>query len=295
MQSAHAAGAFPAGVPGLSVRWIDGDGWRARCVEAGDADAPPVVMLPGWGCSAYTFRRNIPALAAAGWRVCVVEPPGQGWSDKPDRPSAYALPALARHVVDILDRLHIESAPVIGQSLGGGIALQIALDAPTRARRLALWSPIGFGCSPVVHVGALLPVELAPLFERTVGPRIVRHALKIVYGPSHAPTDENVREYSAPIADGGYVRAHIELLRNVRWAPLSAEEMSRLTLPIVIVTGSADPVVPERYLVDASESLPNGRLHLLAGAAHASNETHFDEVNRETIAFLRVPDALATS
>jgi pimeloyl-ACP methyl ester carboxylesterase len=252
-------------------------------------------MLPGWGCTSYTFRYNILAFAADGFHVCVVEPPGQGWSDKPDAPSAYSLPMLARHVLEVLDRLTIRSAPFIGQSLGGGIAIQIALDAPARVERLALWSPIGFGCTPVVHVGATLPTVLAPMLERAVGPAMVRYALHIVYGRSRRPTQEDVREYSAPISSPGFVRAQIELLRNVRWSPLSAEERARLTLPTAILTGTEDRLVPYQCLADAAETLPNCRLFVVDGGGHASNETHPDEVNRETLGFLRVPGTMPTS
>jgi 4,5:9,10-diseco-3-hydroxy-5,9,17-trioxoandrosta-1(10),2-diene-4-oate hydrolase len=251
-------------------------------------------MLPGWGCTAYTFRRNVPALAGAGFRVCVIEPPGQGWSDKPDSSAEYTLPSLARNVATILDRLDITSAPFIGQSLGGAIALQTALDAPERVRRLALWSPIGFGCARAVWAAAMLPVGVAPFLQQAVGPLLVRYALELVYGPGIHPTDDDVRQYAAPISSPGFVRAQIELLRNVRWDPLSPEVRLRLTLPVVILTGTNDPIVPLACLADAAETLPNARLHVVAGAGHASNETHSDEVNRETLAFLRVPDALAT-
>ena len=286
---------YPEGVPGLSVRWIDGGGWRARCIEAGDPGAPPVIMLPGWGCTAYTFRRNVPAIAAGGWRVVIVEPPGQGWSDKPKEPGAYTLTSLARNVVEVLDRLQIESAPLIGQSMGGRIALQAALDSPGRVQRLALWSPVGFGSTRLVYLGALLPARLAPVLRRIVGPSLVRQALEIIYGRGRHPSDDDVRQYSAPIPAEGFVRAQIELLRNVRWDALPMADVSRLTLPIVIVTGTADALVPFRCLADAAESLPNGSLYVVEGAGHASNETHPDDVNRETLAFLHAPDALPTS
>jgi pimeloyl-ACP methyl ester carboxylesterase len=140
----------------------------------------------------------------------------------------------------------------------------------------------------------MLPVGMAPFLEQAVGPLLVRYALELVYGPGIHPTDDDVRQYAAPISSPGFVRAQIELLRNVRWDPLSTEDRLRLTLPVVILTGTTDPLVPLACLADAAETLPNARLYVVAGAGHASNETHSDEVNRETLAFLRVPDALAT-
>lgn len=219
---------------------------------------------------------------------------GQGWSDKPRDSSSYTLPSLAAHTLLVLDGLGIRRSPLIGQSLGGGVALQIALDAPERTTRLALWSPIGFGCARVVHLGSVLPPGLAPVLERVVGRRAVRIALRIVYGPGHPPSDRDVSEYAAPIGSNGFVQAQIELLREVRWEPMPDSELARLTLPVSILTGSSDPIVPARCLADAVEKLADARLRVIPGAGHAANETHAAEVNRAAIEFLRVPDAAPT-
>jgi 4,5:9,10-diseco-3-hydroxy-5,9,17-trioxoandrosta-1(10),2-diene-4-oate hydrolase len=252
-------------------------------------------MLAGWGCTAYSFRHNIPAIAEAGWRVVVVEPPGQGWSDKMPDPAAYTLESLAGRVLGILDRVGVtKAAPFVGLSLGGAVALQTALVSPDRVSRLGLWSPIGFGCARIVRLGGLLSPALAPLLERTVGPRFVGLALRIVYGGSHPPSPRDVAEYAAPIGSRDFVRAQIELLRNVRWSGFSGAERARLRLPISIVAGTKDPFIPLSCLRDAAESLSDARLRIVKGAGHAPNETHPAAVNAETIGFLRVPDAMPT-
>lgn len=286
---------YPAGVHGLRVRWVRIGSLEARCVEAGDDRAPAIVLMPGWGCTAYTFRRNIPALVMGGWRVIVIEPPGQGYSEKPRNPDAYTLLSLARTTLELFDKLGLEAPAVIGQSLGGRVALQIAGETPHRISRLALWSPIGFGCSQIVYAGSVLPVRMVPLLERFVGPALVRLGLRIVYGSRHPPTAEDVREYAAPLETEGYVRSQLELLRNVRWDAAGDELLARLTLPVLVMTGTADPLIPWNCVRDGLSALPNARLHLVRGAGHATNETHSDEVNRETLAFMRVPDGLPTS
>jgi 4,5:9,10-diseco-3-hydroxy-5,9,17-trioxoandrosta-1(10),2-diene-4-oate hydrolase len=285
---------YPQATDGAAVRWLDVAGTRIRCVEAGDGAAPPVVLLPGWGCSAYSFRHNLPALARGGFRAIAIEPPGQGWSHKPVDEGSYTLRSLAESVIAALDALGIERAPIIGQSLGGGVALQIALDARDRTERLILWSPIGFGCVRVVYHGRGLPLSLAPAFERLAGPQLVRLMLKVIYGKSAPPVARDVEQYSAPIGSPGFVRSQLALLRNVRWRPLSATELRRLNLPVFIVAGAKDPLVPLSCLAEAESSLPDGRLHVVASAGHAANETHAAEVNRQTLAFLRVPDGRAT-
>jgi len=249
------------------------------------------VLLPGWGCTAYTFRHNVLAIAASGWRVVVIEPPGQGWSEKPSGAAQYTLASLAGSVRGVLDALEIGSVPLVGQSLGGAIAIQLALDAPGRVSQLALWSPIGFGCSWIVRAGAKLPAGLAPTLERLVGGSLVRMGLEVVYGRARRPTPVDVREYAAPIRSPGYVRSQIELLRNVRWDALDDETLARVTQPVMIVGGRSDPLVPARCLEDAAARLPRATIRLIAGGGHAVNETHPEEVNGDTVSFLRVPDA----
>lgn len=286
---------FPAGVEGLRVRLVSVAGQKARCVEAGDDRAPAIVMMPGWGCTAYTFRRNIPALVEGGWRVIVIEPPGQGYSEKPLDSGAYTLTALGRSTLELFDKLSLDAPSIIGQSLGARVALQIASEAPDRVSRLVLWSPIGFGCSQIVFAGSVLPIRMAPVLERVVGPTLVGLGLRIVYGRGHPPSADDVREYAAPIESEGYVRSQLELLRNVRWGAVDDELLTRLTLPVLVVTGTADPLIPWQCVRDGVPALQNARLHLVRGAGHAANETHSGEVNRETIAFVRAPDGLATS
>ena len=285
---------YPAGIQGLHVRWVSVAGLEARCVEAGDDQAPVIVMMPGWGCTAYTFRRNIPALVAGGWRVVVIEPPGQGYSQKPRNPDAYTLPSLARTTLELFDELDLAAPAIIGQSLGGRVALQIAAEARDRISRLVLWSPVGFGCSQIVHAGSVLPIRMVPLLKRVVGPALVRLGLRIVYGSRHPPTGEDVRQYAAPLETDGYVRSQLQLLRNVQWGAADDEILAPLTLPVLVVTGTADPLIPWKCVRDGIPTLPNSRLYPVRGAGHAANETHSDEVNRVTLEFMRVPDGLAT-
>src|SRR5215208_7570140 len=78
-------------------------GMRVRIVERGDSNSGAVVLVHGWGCSIYTFRRNMTALADAGYRVIAVDLKGHGQSDKPVAPEEYTIDALVDHLRDILD------------------------------------------------------------------------------------------------------------------------------------------------------------------------------------------------
>jgi len=86
---------FPAGDPAYRVSFPRlRSGIRIRAVERGDPDSPAVLLVHGWGCSAYVFRFTMPALAAAGFRVISIDLKGHGLSDKPQRPEEYTIDAL---------------------------------------------------------------------------------------------------------------------------------------------------------------------------------------------------------
>src|SRR5476651_553026 len=86
------AAMFPAGVPAIRVRYVAlPGGLTLRVAEAGDADAPPVLLLHGWGASMYMWRAWFAPLAAAGFRAIAVDLPGHGLSSKPEAPATYSL------------------------------------------------------------------------------------------------------------------------------------------------------------------------------------------------------------
>ena len=95
---------FPAGDPAYRVSYPRlASGIRIRVVERGDPDAPPVVLVHGWGCSAYVFRQNMPALADGGFRAIAFDLKGHGLSDKPQTADEYTVDAMVEHLREVLD------------------------------------------------------------------------------------------------------------------------------------------------------------------------------------------------
>jgi pimeloyl-ACP methyl ester carboxylesterase len=100
----------------------------------------PVVLLHGFTSLGSTWRRNgwTDALVAAGFRAVTLDFPAHGASDAPAEDDAYTTPRLAAAVVALLDELALERAALVGFSMGGGVALQVALDAPQRVSRVVV-------------------------------------------------------------------------------------------------------------------------------------------------------------
>lgn len=124
-------------------KFVTVDGLRLRYIEAGDG--PPVLLLHGasLGSSADVFRRNLPPLAAAGFRAIAFDQPGFGLSDVPEDHSA----AFRRKIMPkFADALGLHKPALVGHSQAGGPAVQLALEAPERYSHVV-----------VLGTGSLLP------------------------------------------------------------------------------------------------------------------------------------------
>ena len=191
---------FPAGDPAYVVSFPRlQSGNRIRAVERGDPQAPTILFVHGWGCSAYVFRFNMPALANAGFRVIAIDLKGHGLSDKPQEADEYTIDALVEHLREVLDALGLDRPALAGHSLGGSLVYHFAGKYPERVRCLGLISPTGL--TGVPRMGAyhfLTPAALVPLYRRVRSRAIVRAALRRVYGKRGHFTPRDVEEYFAP-------------------------------------------------------------------------------------------------
>src|SRR5688572_11046083 len=99
---------YPARDADAKAREVVVDGERLRIVEAGAPGAPAVVLLHGWGASAYNFRGVLPLLARSGFHAIAPDLRGHGWSDTITSAGAYSSEAMARWVMKLLDHLGVD-------------------------------------------------------------------------------------------------------------------------------------------------------------------------------------------
>src|SRR5258708_28518278 len=115
---------------------------RGRIFHYDVGNGEPVVLLHGYNHHAEAWIRNIGPLAAAGWRVIALDLPGFGRSGVPAM--RYSLPGYAGFLVDFLDTLGVGSAHLVGSSMGGAIALRMAVDHPDRVPTVTGVDAAGF-------------------------------------------------------------------------------------------------------------------------------------------------------
>jgi len=279
---------FPAGDPAYRVSFARlQSGIKVRVVERGEPAAPPILLVHGWGCTAYVFRLNMPALAHAGFRVIAFDLKGHGLSDKPQESEEYTIDALVAHVREVLDALGLERPALAGHSLGGSLIFHFAGKYPKRARCLGLISPAGLTGVPLMRLYRwCTPAAITPLLRHVRSRTIVKIALRRVYGNRAHFTTRDVEEYFAPSQFRDYGPAIRQLLHSYDWNAADHRQLATVNLPAVGVWGALDHMMPEHGMEIYSRLVPQMELTVVPGAGHIITEETPREVNEALLALL---------
>lgn len=279
---------FPAGDPAYRVSFPRlRSGMRIRVVERGEPTSPPVLLVHGWGCSAFVFRRNMPALADAGFRAIAVDLKGHGLSDKPVAPYEYTIESLVEHLLEILDALGLERPALAGHSLGGSLIYHFASRYPHRARCVGLLSPVGLTGLPRMWLyRSLTPRPLTPIL-RQINPRvIVKLALMRVYGKRGHFTERDVEEFLAPSQFPEFALAMREILHDYDWDAAKHRRLAVVDIPALGVWGTLDHMMPGDGMGIYLSLVPRIVLRAITDAGHLITEETPDEVNAALLAML---------
>jgi 4,5:9,10-diseco-3-hydroxy-5,9,17-trioxoandrosta-1(10),2-diene-4-oate hydrolase len=248
------------------------DGMSISYLSAGEG--PPLVLLHGAGDNSLDWRWVLPALASK-YRVYAPDLPG---SPDSARPVADYSPAFfERFVAAFVDALDIGSATFIGSSLGGLMALRLALSEPARVRSLILADSAGLGraVNPAftsVNVPGLVEAAM-PLWRTWAGAyqRALGRTMLLFTHPTSVPREwlaEQCRLARSP----GYLEAHVTVLRALvdpaGQREVLVDRLPLLEMPTLVVWGARDRVFPESQARDAAARLRKGSLAVIPDCGH---------------------------
>jgi 2-hydroxymuconate-semialdehyde hydrolase/2-hydroxy-6-oxo-octa-2,4-dienoate hydrolase len=252
---------------------VGAEGVETSYLEAGSG--PPVLMMHGSGpgvSGTANWQYNIPVLAEK-FHVLAPDIVGFGATERPTD-IVYSLRAWTDHVWAFLDALGIEKTAIVGNSLGGRIALQMATDRPERISRMVLMGSPGVGMSLTEGLQALRAYE--PSYDA------MRALLRNYFAVDPTLiTDELVAiRYEASVADGAY-----EAYRAMFFDPrhkgselgITEEEVRAIATPALLVHGREDKVVPLSVSVTMLGLLPNADLHVFSHCGHWTQIERADE------------------
>lgn len=284
---------YPAGTP-FRTQYRTIDGTRLRVIDSGRGT--PVVLIHGIGASMYSWRYQLPVLSAAGYRVIAFDNRGFGFSDKPAH--GYGNAAYAHLVTSLLDSLGVASAVLVGHSMGGAIAAEVALASPDRVRGLVLVGSAGYG----IRIPGALKVARWPFLGAVAmafrGRWITGRILRSTFAEPSKVTEADVDQYYAPVAESDYGRALRGILREFRFDTLANGRATRVQAPTLILWGDADRWISLGDGARFAHELPRSELVLIAHAGHNAQEEAPDQVNRLLLDYLknglaRIPENVA--
>jgi pimeloyl-ACP methyl ester carboxylesterase len=253
-------------------------GHRRSYLVAGSG--PAVLLIHGIGDSSETWRDVVPLLAAS-HTVIAPDLLGHGRSDKPR--ADYSLGGFANGMRDLLVLLGVDHATVVGHSLGGGVALQFAYQYPQMCDRLVLVASGGLGAevTPLLRLAAAPGAGLAIAATARAPVRRPLMAVLAAAAWSGLLCKEDVAELSrtwAGLGDRSTRTAFLRTLRSVvdiRGQAVTSRDRLYLTeaIPMLLVWGDRDPVLPVSHARAATRDLPGCRLEVVPGAGHLPHQS----------------------
>jgi len=304
------------GVPGVTHRFVDAGGLRMHIAEAGEG--PLVLLLHGFPESWYSWRHQLPALAAAGFHAvapdqrgyCETGPPA--FPDRQARIEDYTMLHLTGDVLALMDALGEQHAVVAGHDWGAPVAWHAGLFRPDRVRGLIALSvpyrPRG-SAPPIATLRAALGEsfymsrDLALTFRNVLfsisgdspGMSLIPAGggfLDAGTTPAELPgwlTQRDIDAYVAQYADSGFT-GPLNWYRNMdlNWELTGAWQHAPVLVPALFMAGDRDPVISFIAPDSLAEMVPRlTRSVLLPGCGHWTQQERPAEVTDAMIAFLR--------
>ena len=261
------------------VSYVDIHGHRRAYVKKGSG--PALLLLHGLGCDHTTWEPVIDSLARR-YTVIVPDLLGHGLSDKPR--ADYSVGGYANGMRDLLTVLGIDTVTVVGHSFGGGVAMQFAYQFPERTERMVLVSTGGLGPEVAVAIRAIT----TPGFQQAMGvltlPGIRQvgvAGLRAIAATRWKPVRdldvvaeiyESFKDPRARAAIRHVVRAVVDWKGQI----ITMSDRAYLTeaLPICVVWGSEDAVIPVSHADNAAALAPTARVEVIPNAGHFPHRDH---------------------
>ena len=238
---------------------------------------PTFILLHGFGASIFSWREVTEPLSQYG-TVIAYDRPAFGLTERPlewEGESPYGPQAQVDIVIGLMDKLGVEKAILVGNSAGGTVSMQVALQHPDRVQALIL-------VDAAVYAGGGAPSWSRPLLKTPqmnhVGPLIARQLqaqgdefIKLAFHDPSKVTADILEGYRKPLRAENWDKALWQLTVASEESGLVAR-LAEITMPTLVITGDDDRIVPTEQSLRLADELPNAELKVIAQSGHLPHE-----------------------
>jgi len=279
---------MPPNIP--KDQYMKVNGINTRFWSMGEAGTS-VILIHGIGGYVEMWENNIESLSQK-HRVYALDLPGFGRSDKPNIP--YSFPFISKFVLDFMEALEIERASLIGNSMGGGISLQVAIQFPDKVDKLVLVNSAGLGKELTIMFRlASLPL-IGWLLSRPSRKGVRKILHECVYDKSLITDDFAERGYQIAALPGAHKAFLIALRSSVTLGGLTEEvlnifldKLHTIQAPTLVIWGRQDRILPVSHAHVAEEKIPHSEIHIFDRCGHLPQIEHPEEFNTLVLNFLQ--------
>jgi pimeloyl-ACP methyl ester carboxylesterase len=257
-------------------RFIEVNGVNIHYKIVGDGE-PVFILLHGFGASLFSWREVTEPLVEFG-TVIAYDRPAFGLTERPlewDGENPYSQDSQVELVIGLMNALGIEKATLVGNSAGGTVSMLAALKYPQRVTSLIL-------VDPAVYAGGGAPAWIRPLLGtpqmRHLGPLFARQLqaqgtefIKTAWHDPSKITPEIFEGYQKPLQVENWDKALWYLTLSSRESGL-AERVSDFNLPVLVITGDDDRIVPTEQSVRLAGEIQNAELVIISQCGHLPHE-----------------------
>jgi pimeloyl-ACP methyl ester carboxylesterase len=267
---------------GVESKYVEAGGYKMHYLEALPAKGTPgtpLLLVHGLGARSEDWGPMIPALAAQGFHVYAPDLPGYGRSDRPDVSYSIAMEEAA--VTEFMKAVGLTRADVGGWSMGGWIAMKLALDHPELVDRLVVYDSAGVYFPPTFGADIFVPTDAAG----------VKRLVTILSPHPQQMPDFVTKAVLRKFAENGWVinRSMAEMTNGRDLLDFRLHGMQR---PTLIVWGSKDDLIPLSVGKKIHELIPGSVLNVIEGCGHLAPLECSKPVVEGTADFLRAEPAM---
>jgi pimeloyl-ACP methyl ester carboxylesterase len=271
-------------------KFIEVNGIKVHYKTYGQGE-PTFILLHGFGASLFSWHAVTEPLSKYG-TVIAYDRPAFGLTERPmtwEGENPYSQQAQVELVIGLMDKLNVKKAILVGNSAGGTISMLTALQYPERVQALIL-------VDPAVYAGGGAPAWVRPILKtpqmNRIGPLFARQlqaqGVEFIKTAWHDPskiTPETLDGYQKPLRVNNWDKA-LWFLTVASQESTLTQRLKELTLPVLVITGDDDRIVPTEQSLRLADELPIAILNVIPQSGHLSHEEHPDLFMQAVAEFL---------